>query len=260
MIMSRIYKPAYGGYGAFEMKATYQRNMLMGIMISVLFAVFVVGTALMVQMLLGEPATVIDPVDARPQDDGGRFEWDKEISVERGGPGTATDVRPPSPEAGSRPILLPDSLFRDNMEEGRLRSNTETGDYNIYIEGGFEGEGTYQGNGFPGNGIIDDYPEPYEFQPNVKLPVMIQEAVPNFPRLAQTAGLSGSVRVRALVDEEGRVIDVFVEKSTNKHGGFEEEAIKAAYECYFSPGIQNGRPVKVWVSFSFEFDLERFEY
>jgi len=36
----------------------------------------------------------------------------------------------------------------------------------------------------------------------------------------------------------------------------DEAAIEAAYKNKFKPGIQNGRPIKVWVTYKVDFILE----
>ncbi len=259
MIMSRIYEPAYGGYGAFELKATYQRNMLMGMGITALFAAFVIGAVLVAQLLAGPPDEKIEPPGKRRYlMDTVAVRIDRQPSIKKGGTRPSVNRRLPSnSNVGSKPILLPDSLIGE-QPDGMFLSNLDKAEYGP-VEG-FNYNGTdpgYGGDYAGGGGGGDDYPAPYQFQENVQEPKMIQEVVPEFPRLALEAGLNGYVWVRVLIDEEGKVIDAFVEKSSSKNAGFEEAALKAARKCLFSPGIQNGRPLKVWVSFKFEFDLAR---
>jgi TonB family protein len=37
----------------------------------------------------------------------------------------------------------------------------------------------------------------------------------------------------------------------------DEAAVEAAYKCKFKPGIQNNRPIKVWVTYKVDFILEQ---
>jgi len=44
-------------------------------------------------------------------------------------------------------------------------------------------------------------------------------------------------------------------RSSGSKAGFDQAAIAAAKKCKFKPAVQNGCPLAVWVSFSFEFSL-----
>jgi len=254
--MSRSYNPVCGGYGAFEMKATYQRNMLIGLAVTVLFAAFVVGTMMVVQLLLSDPVVILTPPGHPIDDDSGRTTSNPLPTVISDGPNIASGGRPPKAELGTKPVLIADSLIRGERG-GELPTDLDRAEYGLVYDPDIDGPGEGTGGSNYGGGVIDEYPGRYEFRENVQLPKMLQAAVPEFPRLAKAAGMSGTIWVRVLVDEEGHVLDAFVEKSTNEHAGFEEAALETAYDCVFSPGIQNGNPVKVWVSFKFEFDLAR---
>ncbi len=104
--------------------------------------------------------------------------------------------------------------------------------------------------------VSEDYlPAPDEFVPVEIYPEMIYYAEPEYPRLARQAGITGTVWVKALVDEEGKVLRAIVAKSSGT-ACLDEAAIEAASKCRYKPGIQNGRPVKVWVTYAVEFILE----
>ena len=66
--------------------------------------------------------------------------------------------------------------------------------------------------------------------------------------------MTGLVWVKALVDKEGNVRQAMVLKSSGTQA-FDDAAVAAAYKNKFKPGIQNGRPVAVWVSYKVEFKL-----
>lgn len=111
----------------------------------------------------------------------------------------------------------------------------------------------YYGNGGGGG---PEYPAPDSFVIYELMPEMIYEHQPDYPRIAQTAGLEGVVWIKALVDIDGSVRDAMIFVSSNAKAGFNEEALKAAYKCKYKPGIQSGRPVPVWVSYKVDFVLE----
>jgi TonB family protein len=72
--------------------------------------------------------------------------------------------------------------------------------------------------------------------------------------MARQAGLEGVVTVRVLVLEDGSVKDAIVQKSSGV-SSLDDAALAASFGCKFKPAIQNKRPVKVWVSFPYEFLL-----
>ena len=84
---------------------------------------------------------------------------------------------------------------------------------------------------------------------------MVYQNTPDYPRLAKQAGITGTVWMKVLIDEEGNVLKAIIAKSSGT-ASLDEAALKASYGNKFSPGIQNGRPVKVWVTYPVEFKLE----
>ena len=60
--------------------------------------------------------------------------------------------------------------------------------------------------------------------------------------------------MKALVDREGKVRQAMVAKSSGT-ASLDEAAVQAAYKNRFKPGIQNGRPVAVWVTYKVDFTL-----
>jgi len=86
-------------------------------------------------------------------------------------------------------------------------------------------------------------------------PVFRKRSSPVYPTLAKRAGLEGTVWVGVFIERSGNVTDVRIDKSSGANAGFEEAAMKAAWQCRFSPAKKNGKPVATWVSFSFQFML-----
>lgn len=85
-----------------------------------------------------------------------------------------------------------------------------------------------------------------------KQPEPVNNPAPEYPEIARKAGITGQVVVEVLVNKEGKV-----EAIGNVHGNevFHEAAKKAAAKWTFTPAIQNDKPVKVWVSLPFRFQL-----
>lgn len=75
-----------------------------------------------------------------------------------------------------------------------------------------------------------------------------------YPALAWENGIEGRVTVSAQIGTSGEVLKVVIRQSTNKL--FEENAKRAVRRLTFTPGTQNGKPLKMWVTFAIHFELE----
>ncbi len=249
--MSWSDKPAGAPYGALELKITYQRNLLWGNAVTVLMA-----AAMAVLYLLGQSAIEIVP-PSRP------IIGDREVHIEiaPNPPTIKYGHRPPIPTPPRErsavipvpPIPIPDSLFSGD-ENNTISSQKEISEFNGALNPGPPGDGTEFAYNF--SDTTEDWPDVEDFVVCERYPEMISAAQPEYPRIAKTTQTEGEVTVQVLVDEKGEPLDVRVYKDSGRNVGFEEAAVKAAWNCRFSPGIQNGRPVKVWVVFKIEFTLE----
>jgi protein TonB len=74
-----------------------------------------------------------------------------------------------------------------------------------------------------------------------------------YPELARRAGIQGKVYVRVLVGTDGKPKRYIVEHSDNEL--LTEAAVKAVMSATFTPAIQNGQPIAVWVSIPIDFRL-----
>jgi protein TonB len=74
-----------------------------------------------------------------------------------------------------------------------------------------------------------------------------------YPDVAREGGIEGKVVVKVLVDESGSVIKI---GSISGEPVFHDEVKDKAMNLHFTPGLQNGKPVKVWVSVPFVFRLK----
>jgi protein TonB len=77
-------------------------------------------------------------------------------------------------------------------------------------------------------------------------------ALINYPLIARDAGIEGRVSVKVLVNEEGRVIKI---GSITGPEVFHDEVREKIMLLEFTPGLQNGKTVKVWVTVPFNFRL-----
>ena len=75
----------------------------------------------------------------------------------------------------------------------------------------------------------------------------------DYPTLARENGIEGIVTVGVQVSKTGKPLKVIVRNSTNKT--FNESALKAVRKLRFTPAVQNGHPIKMWLTFRVEFEL-----
>jgi TonB family protein len=74
-----------------------------------------------------------------------------------------------------------------------------------------------------------------------------------YPEIAKRAGIEGKVIVKAYIDEEGNVIGTEILKGIGT--GLNEAAVSAIEKSKFTPGIKDGKPVKVQVVIPILFKL-----
>ncbi len=99
-------------------------------------------------------------------------------------------------------------------------------------------------------------PGPDDFVAVDKMPVMIYQATPEYPRLARQAGMEGTVWIKSYVNEQGLVENAVVSKPSGSKAGFEKSALKSAYECKYKPAMKDGEPVPVWITYKVNFVLD----
>lgn len=85
--------------------------------------------------------------------------------------------------------------------------------------------------------------------------IPIAQAPPIYPMRARRMGIEGWVRVRFIVNENGRVIDVkIIESRPGKV--FNNSVLRCVSAWRFTPGTVEGEPVKTWVETTVRFELE----
>jgi len=104
-------------------------------------------------------------------------------------------------------------------------------------QGGGTGGGVFR----PGNGV--------------STPQLLREVTPKYTAEAMRAKVQGVVLVQAVVLPDGTVGDVTVQKSLDAIFGLDAEAIKAAKQWRFRPGMRFGEPVAVLVTIELSFTL-----
>jgi len=89
----------------------------------------------------------------------------------------------------------------------------------------------------------------------VSLPMVVKEVKPTYTPEAQAAKIEGSVIVEAVVTTNGTVGDVRVVQSLDTKYGLDDQALKAAKQWIFKPGMKDGQPVAVQIAIELTFHL-----
>jgi TonB family protein len=103
----------------------------------------------------------------------------------------------------------------------------------------------------------DDIPDASDFVPFEVAPQPLPDFYkqPSYPAMAQKAGVKGRVIVQVYVDKKGHVLKHNIIDAKPDNLGFQDEVEKVIYGWKFTPAIQNGKPVGVWVQIPVNFTL-----
>lgn len=244
MVSSSLYRP----YGAFELKATYQRNFMIGNLVTVSL-ILVLMTAFWLPGLLSDDKTdvlaireiISISVDPQPP-----------LTIIRENSEWKSKIKPAVIPDGAIPKPLPDDQISDE-DDIIIPSREELIEIIDGKYGGFE-DGSGVGYELGTGGDVDYIPRHDEFIMIEKLPQIIKQAKPEYPRLTRLAGIEGDVSIKVLIGKDGKVLDAVIAVSSGTQA-LDKATIKAAFKSVYSPGIQSGRPVNVWVSYKVEFRL-----
>ncbi len=103
-----------------------------------------------------------------------------------------------------------------------------------------------------GSGILDGP----VFVPCEIMPSFKKQKKPRYPETARRARIEGKVFVSVLVSENGLPIKAHIMKRVpSDQTVFDQAARDAVMQSRYNPGIQNGTPIKVWLTVPIRFTL-----
>ena len=253
--MKHSKSPMYTPYGAWELKATYQRNLLAanlvvaGLVFSILASFWLAG-------LFDEPIPppiIGDPDESRRDSVVANVPLGQKVAIIQEGPVIGSSHPRSDPLRGYIPVAVPDDQIDEELNQTIL---TKAERHNATDFGNEGGEGLNFGqSGWGGTGGGDGYPAPDSFVIVEVPPELVFRSEPHFPLRERRLGLEGSVWVQALVDKDGSAVKAIIKKSSGIEA-LDESALKAALKNRFKPAIQSGRPVAVWVTYRVDFVLD----
>ena len=89
--------------------------------------------------------------------------------------------------------------------------------------------------------------------PNVVEPEPRDFPAYSYPAAAKGTGKVVRVRVRVLVDEEGRVVQAELREADGSGLGFDEVALETARKTPYHPATRDEIPGRMWTELIFEF-------
>lgn len=252
-------------YGAAELRLVANRTLLRGFAVASLLAVSAIGGGRWIADALATPALLVSPepdwiLDTfRP----------KEPATRAASPPAPVGRTSPTPEVRAIPTPISDTSVPDDAPT-LAPAGDDVADLGPQADG--VPGGAPDGVGVtPILPIVPAEPEPVEppareetrietptrtVEPTVfeiveVMPTVATRTMPVYPEIARQAGLEGRVTVRVRVGRDGRVKEASIVRSDN--GAFDDSALAAARQWTFTPGIQAGQPVEVWMTIPIRF-------
>lgn len=234
-----------GRYGSFELKKTVGRNLLLGLVISMLVHAVVVGSPYIVKLFRGEEEipsriVVIDP---------------SQLTKLKSQRETPPQIEITRPKIALPKAVIPIAVPEEQVEETPLMPTQEelteimadTGEDTLNIA---PGDVVITGEDIPGSDVFI----PFEVPPT---PLPDFSPQPEFPEMAKLAGVQGKVVVQIFVDKKGEVKKWKIAQEKPADLGFKEEVLKVIPKWKFTPAIQQGNPVGVWIAIPFNFQYKK---
>ncbi|RPI18622.1 MAG: energy transducer TonB [Ignavibacteriae bacterium] len=254
-------------YGAPELKKTYQRFFARGLVLAVIIHVVLLSGYLV--------ANYVSNLSAEEQDKTGPQQRVINLTDLEPPPSATEDETPPPPKI-EEPVaappkdltaLTPEPVAKEKAEEQTIKTQQELEDIKTPVSSvGDTGKFTYSGPTKVEEKKIEEKIEKKEkvvekstyqsFEvekpPEVVNLSQVRSSM-QYPEIARQSGIEGKVSVKVLVGTSGSVEKV---GSVSGPDVFADEVRDKAANLQFTPGLQNGKPVKVWVTVPFNFKLQ----
>ncbi len=239
-----------GRYGSFELKKMLGPNLIKGLIFSFAVHALIVLSPYIVQLFKSEediPPPPIRVVDIST------------LTKLKSQQNTDAQVTIAAPKLAPPVAAIPVAVEENIVEEQQLIPTQSEIATQVAAT---KGEGLDIGSGEQieiAGTVEEDIPDmgafvPFEVAPQ---PLPNFSPQPEFPEMARTAGVPGKVVVQVYVDKKGEVKKWKIVKVDPKNLGFEDEVEKVITKWKFTPAIQQGNPVGVWVAVPFNFKYRK---
>lgn len=261
-------------YGAYQMRSKYTRLLTRAALIAFLLFLFITGLPKIVSWLKPEPememVDVMVPIEMELEDLPPPKEREEE--VEPPPPPPPVNTPPPAARAQIEFRIIEPAPEEEVDPDETIKDMDELVEADTAMIGNQDRDGIADdGTGDPdwdnllgsGDGEpqevqpVDDDPDPNAFiiAEEEPRPVNMDDIrkLIGYPPMAKEAEIEGKVIVRVLVDKTGKYKKHIVLK--DPHPILTKAVTGKLNKLQFTPGIQAGKPIKVWVTIPFDFKL-----
>lgn len=241
------YSPLYSPYGAYELKATYQRNMFKSNCLIVSFFVLVFGWIWIYNIFT--PQDNYKPVQT--------YTGKNNVKIIK-------NLPPPPKIIPDFQVLAHRSKYVSPFVIGIPKPIPDEGviDENVVIPSRDQlkhmNDESYKNsliNFDAKDGLNGSYPDPDDFIEVDQMPQMIYRQIPDYPDLAKNIGVTGTVIIQSLIDKDGSVLKVNVKQSSGL-SLLDYAAVQAGYKNLYTPAILDKNPIRIWVVYKVVFELD----
>jgi TonB family protein len=241
-----------GRYGSFELQKLVGPNLMRGLVISFLLHSAVIASPYIAKLFHSEEDIPPPPV---------RVIDISQLTKLKSLQNTETQVRIAMPKLAAPKAAVPIAVKEDEVpqEQALIPTQAEistqvaaTSESGLDIKPGEQ----IEIKGETADDVIPDMSKfvPYEVAPQ---PLPDFSPQPAYPELAKMSSMTGKVVVQVYVDKHGDVKKYQIVKEDPKDLGFGDEVKKIIMKWKFTPAIQQGNPVGVWVAVPFRFQFKR---
>jgi periplasmic protein TonB len=103
--------------------------------------------------------------------------------------------------------------------------------------------------------VIETEPNPDEFIAVEKNPEFVTRIMPTYPEMARRAGMEGRVVLKVLIDKTGKPTKFIIVARKPDTDIFDAAATASVMNSTYTPAMQNGKPVGVWLVVPMTFKL-----
>lgn len=149
-------------------------------------------------------------------------------------------------------IAIPEPVADEKATTQTIATQTEMAEALAPITFDGAGSGVGDGDSLVVDMDVDLSPAPEEFVAYDQEPVKVSQDVPDYPSVARSAGIEGTVLVRVLVGKNGRVKDAIYIDGPE---ALKDAALKSARSSVWRPALVDHKPIEVWVNMPVTFRL-----
>jgi len=163
----------------------------------------------------------------------------------------ATKPQPSEKEKKIQPKITPDTVFHSEEEsisdhQGPEMEKEES-DFSSDLT-----EESYQEAALPHKEAT--IPDPSLLSIREAIPIYRENPLPKYPKIARRRGYQGTVVLEVLVNEEGRVGEMRIFRSSG-HSVLDQAAMSSVKHWVFEPGRRGNKKVEMWVKVPIRFQL-----